>query len=204
MQVFSFNPFFWNNSSKSVQSRVVDFHLKSSDLSPMTISNTTKLIDITLPLQSKSVQAERYNLNKSGEGYWAFHTIDIPENHNINIELQPLNKCLHLDVFLKYGGRPSLSDYQFSWKIPNASNCSNGTYLKDICTHFKAVTAHLNGSFSNCTETENMIYNYTKTDGSCNGQNNPYKLFLSNTDTKSGRYYLGELIRWFKPSSLTR
>ena len=194
MEMFNFKAHYWTNSSQQVKSREIGFELSSSD-HKIDVKNTSEWIDIFVPLPSGFLKTERFCLKKTGIDYWSVHSIDVPKDNSIHIELRPFNKCLTFDVFLKHGSKPSKIDYDFTWSVPNVTTCINSTFLQHVCREFNNADADLKvipNYAQNCTADEHFIYNRTKSVKSCKLHHDPYRLFVSNTDIPSGRSFLGK------------
>ena len=194
MQLIPFLAHFWS-SSQQIKSYETVVELQSSDSKTIEVKNTKSLIDIFVPLPPFDHVTKRFSLKRKSNEYWNFHVIDVAKDSSLHIELKPFNKCLEFDIFLKHGSRPSKTDYDFFWSIPNITRCKNSTFLQNICEEFNHVNDNLrilSDKTSNCTEEEQIIYNRTKLIKSCEPNSDPYRVFVSDVDIRKGISILGK------------
>ena len=127
MLTFKYNPFYWDNTSKSITSAVVDFSIKR-DGTAFHISNLKEPFELYIPLiqqqKQKKVGAFFVKSSKMFENI-RYHKITIPSDKAIAIiDIVPAGSNL-LKVFIGAGVRPTPKNYSFSSHVPHYGNCRN-------------------------------------------------------------------------------
>ena len=164
MTSFNENPYTWDESSKGIQSSVLDFSLKKEDGTALEVSNLEDPVELFIPVTR---QREKGG-NASDENYFAkpsngsnnlrYHRINIPSaNTIISFEIKP-EQGEFLDIFVRAQKKPTPSEYQYRTRVPDYSSCS----------------AHSNSTgYHKCS-------------------NNPYEVTMSSDITgKTGLHYIG-------------
>ena len=135
MTAVNFNPFTWDNSSKAIQSSVTSLELKSGNSGQVNVSNLDEDIVIVIPI----LRAPVNNTNTSKElehsflkpkklsfrSYYA-EVADVP----VSIKISADKSDVVLELFVKFGSRPSVEDFDQNATITFNSMCGNQTHGK--------------------------------------------------------------------------
>ena len=137
MMVTTFNPFRWDkdNSSLLVTSAVCSLELNLEGLGEMNVSDLGNDIEITIPINSngsESTESDSSFLKPSQmtiRRYYA-ELANVP----VSLRLVGLDKVTWVEVFIKFGSRPTIEDFDqkfiiaFNTTCQNASTDGNGNY----------------------------------------------------------------------------
>ena len=118
-----FNPFTWDATRNRVGSDIVSLDLKDNARKLIEVSNLTKDIVISMPLQPQKVSLEipQYFTRK---GNLRFHQINVEyENTLILLEIKPEEKSTSLFVYLRYGMRPTIEVHDVNATISKEETC---------------------------------------------------------------------------------
>jgi hypothetical protein len=132
MDVYNNNPYVWDNTSKTVTSKVASLNLNSSK--HIQLSNLTEEIGITISrdpsqfpkIASFYMKPDKPDLNFDGKKYLKYHCFNRTTNWTaMNFEIYPEDVSLNLTVYLKTGGKPDVEtgDFDLQYDLPDFSNC---------------------------------------------------------------------------------
>ncbi|XP_028408505.1 sperm receptor for egg jelly-like [Dendronephthya gigantea] len=189
---FKQNPFSWDNTSSTVLSNVIDIVVESNlNISSSNMSedvSVTILRDLSLFPEDSSffMKPRAMNLTENWKEYLKFHCFTRKSNYTaMNFEIKPHHLGVHLNVYLKRGGRPSVEkgDYEFSYKLPDFSSCNVGN-------------TSVNKSKSDDSDPVHIDINDCST--------HPYTVFVSNLDFNgTGEYCFGKIFdKYLVPISM--
>ena len=180
---------------------VTDLEFRTGN-TPLTVKNTKEPIRLQIKRHMKKpilFQHWRFQQRANQERV-NYHKFDINYDSSLHLELKPMNYCIDYNIYIKHGSRPSRDNYYKTWTLPDLSTC-NGTGLQEdiranICAIYKEVVEsslqlQINGSQQhiNCSlmaVLQNRIGNALMP---C--QSDPYKIYLLDSETKNGPYYVG-------------
>ena len=133
MTAVNFNPFTWDSSSKAIQSSVTSLELKSGNSGQVNVSNLDEDIVIVIPILRQPVnntnasKALEHSFLKPSKltfrSYYA-EVADVPVNIKISVD----ETGVVLELFVKFGSRPSIEDFDQNATITFNSTCGNQTY----------------------------------------------------------------------------
>ena len=134
-------------------------------------------IDITIPLDSRNESLNNFFIRPLTMRY---HIVTLDEiSDSIILEVKPINRSLMVVVYVKRGGRPTLSDFDFYAVIPDYSSCHydalNGSLiLKCVTSPYKVMsTGDFNQTglyYVGVLYIEKSQLNHTRTRRSCFGR----------------------------------
>ncbi|XP_065069836.1 uncharacterized protein LOC135694887 isoform X2 [Rhopilema esculentum] len=201
LKVTTFNEYFWSNRSRLINTTVTQFDLKSGE-TPLAVRNTQKPVELELKRElSHPIQYQHWRFQeRPGQERVNFHKLEIKNDNSLHIELKPMNYCVDYHVFLNYGSRPSRDHYLKNWTLPDLSTCNRTGLAEDlranICSIYQsmidpALRIQVNGSqlHLNCTLRKNLELRVN--DALKNCTLDPYRVFLSDVETKNGIFYFG-------------
>ena len=178
MGVFNKNPYTWDNTSKTVTSKIASLDLNSSRA--IQLSNLTEDIAITISrdpsqfpkIASFYMKPDKHDPNFDGKMYLKYHCFNRTSRWTaMNFEIFPEDVSLNLKVYLKTGGKPDVrkGDFNLQYDLPDFSSCE--------------VNEH-----NTTTENETIVidpFNHCAI--------HPYSLFVSNIDfNTTGEHCFGE------------
>ena len=131
MTAVDFNPYSWDDSSKAVQSSLVSFELQSGKLK-VNVSNLDEDIVMVIPIASSpknntnGSEVPEHSFLKPNKmsirSYYA-ELADIP----VAIEMVILEeKVVVIELFVKFGSRPTIDDFDQNSTISFNSTCGTG------------------------------------------------------------------------------
>ena len=135
MQAVDFNPFTWDNSSNKVKSSVISLELKSGNAKRINVSNLNNDIEIIIPIssppQNSSNGTEHYFLKPnqmSVRSYYA-ELADVP----VSLTFGVAQEGIHVELYIKFGRRPSASDSDHNFTFTSTRTCENKTDDEPSC-----------------------------------------------------------------------
>ena len=135
MQAVDFNPFTWDNSSNKIKSRVTSLELKSNSAEKISVSNLDNDIEILIPISSppqNSTKGTQHNFLKPNQisvrSYYA-ELANVP----ISLKLGIAKAGLKISLFIKFGKRPTINDFDHNFTMAFASTCGNQTDANANC-----------------------------------------------------------------------
>ena len=204
MKVTTFNPYFWGTSSKRISSTVTDLELRASD-SPLVVANAKEPIKFQIRREMKQpIPFQHWKLQqRSNQERVNYHKFILNYDSSLHLEFKPTNYCMNYNIYIKYGSRPSRDDYLKNWTLPDLRTCNNTGHQEDvranICAIYREVVesslrSQGNGSeeIVNCTSMATLRERIRDALIPCSSD--PYKVYLSDSETKTGVYYIGSLI----------
>ena len=132
MLILTINPYSWDNSSRSVTSSVCSLELKNQETGPMNVSDLENDIEITIPTntkESESAEQENYFLKPYEMAMSSYY----PElgNATVSLSVAGVNKNAIVEVFIKFGSRPTVEDFDQNFTVAFTSACQNGLSESD-------------------------------------------------------------------------
>lgn len=132
MEVFNNNPYSWDNTSKSVTSKIASLNLSSNK--QIQLSNLTEDIGITISrdpslfpeMTSFYMKPDKPDKDFDGHAYLKYHCFNRTSRWTaINFEIYPEDMSLDLNVYLKTGGKPDIKigDFNLKYELPDFSTC---------------------------------------------------------------------------------
>ena len=135
MQAFDFNPFTWDNSSKKIKSRVTSLELKSNSGEKINVSNLDNDIEILIPIFSppqNSTNGTQHSFLKPNQisvrSYYAELT-----NVPVSLKLSMAKAGIQINLFIKFGKRPTINDFDHNFTMVFTSTCDNQTDANATC-----------------------------------------------------------------------
>ena len=207
MKATTFNSYFWSPTSDRINSMLVDVEFKAGN-KPLVVKNTKEPIRLQIKRAIErpiSFQHWRFQ-QRANQERANYHKFSINHESSMHIELKPMNFCINYNVYIQYGSRPSRDNYLRNWTLPDLSTCNNTGLQEDIraniCAIYREVVEpslryHENRSQEhvNCTLMsilQNRIKDVLKYCSS-----DPYKIYLLDSETKNGMYYIGKQIIFY-------
>ena len=135
MTAFGFNPFTWDNSSKTVQSRVTSLELKDSNSQKINVSNLENDIEIVIPISipktNNSDDLEFSFLKPRKMAIRRYHAelADVP----VTLKLAVRKEGTTIEIFVKFGSRPRKVDFDQNFTMVFTSTCGNQTHSNRSC-----------------------------------------------------------------------
>ena len=125
---FKSNPFSWDESAKSVKSTVLDFELKDANGTHLNVTGLSKEIEIVLPLSRQpdaiDIRAHFVKPSSNESSNMRYHIISIPgKEYAVSVRVVPL-KDVNLTIYVRYNGRPTTQDYNFTAVVPDFTSCT--------------------------------------------------------------------------------
>ncbi|XP_022808986.1 polycystic kidney disease protein 1-like 2 [Stylophora pistillata] len=135
MQAIDFNPYTWDNSSKKIKSRITSLELKSNSAANINVSNLDNDIEIIIPISSppqNSTNGTQHNFLKpnqmSARSYYA-ELANVP----VSLKLGEVKAGIQIKLFIKFGKRPTIDDFDFNFTLIFTSTCDNQTDVNSTC-----------------------------------------------------------------------
>ena len=134
MTAVNFNPYTWDNNSKAIQSSVTSLELQSGK-TKINVSNLEDDIVMVIPISSppknntNSSQIPEHSFLKPGKlSVRIYHAqlADVP----VTIEMGVTKECA-VNLFVKFGSRPSIDNFDLNFTVNFKSNCENQTDRED-------------------------------------------------------------------------
>lgn len=132
MMTLTINPYSWDNSSLSVTSSVCSLELKNDETGTMNVSDLENDIEITIPTnneESESADQENYFLKPyemTISNYYA-ELGNVP----VSLSLEGVDKDAIVEVFIKFGSRPTVEDFDQNFTVAFTATCQNGLSVGD-------------------------------------------------------------------------
>lgn len=128
MMITGFNPFSWDrdNSSLLVRSHVCSLELNREGTGTMNVSDLENDIEITIPInsdESESTEPESSFLKPyemTVRSYYA-ELGKVP----VSLSLAVLGKVAVIEVFIKFGSRPTVEDFDQNFTVAPSMTCRN-------------------------------------------------------------------------------
>lgn len=122
------NPFSYDVSSQEVTTPIVDIKVINveGDREVLNITNLSKDIVIQIPYDDQqSVSPRNVFFKQSDNSSVQYHTTEV-QKVGVAIEflIEPLEDQVEMTVFIKFGMRPTIHDWDLRAKLPNYSSCS--------------------------------------------------------------------------------
>ena len=135
MQAVDFNPFTWDNSSNKIRSSVTSLELKSNSAEKINVSNLVDDIEILIPISSppqNSTNGTQHNFLKpnriSVRSYYA-ELANVP----VSLKLGTAKAGIQISLFIKFGKRPTINDFDHNFTMAFISTCDNQTDANATC-----------------------------------------------------------------------
>jgi len=127
MLILTINPYSWDNSSLSVTSSVCSLELKNEETGTLNVSDLENDIEITLPItteESESAEQESYFL-KPYEMTISSYYAELG-NVPVSLSVAGVDKDAIVEVFIKFGSRPTVEDFDQNFTVAFTTTCRNG------------------------------------------------------------------------------
>ena len=135
MQAVDFNPFTWDNSSKKIKSHVTTLELKSKSAEKINVSNLDNDIEILIPISSppqNSINGTQLSFLKPNQisvrSYYA-ELAHVP----VSLKLSMAKAGIQINLFIKFGKRPTINDFDHNFTMVFTSTCDNQTDANATC-----------------------------------------------------------------------
>ena len=121
------NPYSWDNSSLSVTSSICSLELKNEETGAMNVSDLENDIEITIPTNNEepeTAEQESYFLRPyemTISSYYA-ELGNVP----VSLSLEGVDKNAIVEVFVKFGSRPTVEDFDQNFTVVFTATCQNG------------------------------------------------------------------------------
>ncbi|XP_044184816.1 polycystic kidney disease protein 1-like 2 [Acropora millepora] len=127
MTLSAFNPFTWDATSASVKSHVLSLVLKDQDGKLLKVENSEKEVELKIKRDQKKepIDAkESFFAKPSDNGKMQYHKIDLPDatGNAVRLRIKPTGSTI-FKVFVRYGQRPTVTEYDAERKVPDGK-CS--------------------------------------------------------------------------------
>ncbi|XP_044184688.1 polycystic kidney disease protein 1-like 2 [Acropora millepora] len=127
MTLSAFNPFTWDATSASVKSHVLSLVLKDQDGTLLKVENSEKEVELKIKRDQKKepIDAkESFFAKPSDNGKMQYHKIDLPDatGNAVRLRIKPTGSTV-FKVFVRYGQRPTVTEYDAERKVPDGK-CS--------------------------------------------------------------------------------
>lgn len=136
MKALDFNPYTWDNSSKMIKSSVTDLELQSEDERELNVSNLNNDIEIVIPISNPQPNSSNMTghfflkpQKMSIHSYFA-EQADVP----VTIRMSVQKDDVVLELFVKYGSRPTIDDFDQNFTVAFVSTCEKQTHSKQNAT----------------------------------------------------------------------
>ena len=200
-----FNSYFWQDTSKLINSSVIEVELKSAT-SILSVLNTKQPVQLSIPRKlEQPILFGHYTFReKIGEERRNFQTFKIENRNSLHMDFKPANYCMDYDILVKYDSRPSREDFFKNWTLPDLSTCGDKGVQEairaSICSAYQDVVNKLNthGTMDpetsiNCTLMDALELKVSELVKSC--RLFPYRVFISDTETQDGTYFIGKSLQ---------
>lgn len=127
------NPYNWDDSSLSVTSSVCSLELKNDEAGTINVSDLENDIEITIPInneESASAEQEGYFLKPYEMTITSYH-VELG-NVPVSITLKGFDKDAIVEVFIKFGSRPTMEDFDETFTVMFTATCQNGLLEGDF------------------------------------------------------------------------
>lgn len=129
------NPFTWDKSSELVTTSILDVKVKESHGTRqiINISNLAEEIDLEIPFEPLTpLSASEVFFKQADNESIQYHIAEVDEtNGAMELYVKSLEKQEQMTIFVKYGAKPTIFEYDLQVKLPNFSSCS---FQHDNCT----------------------------------------------------------------------
>ena len=135
MTFFPENPITWPESSSRIRSPVLGLKIWRNGNEVVVIDNLSEDIQITIPsTDSHNLSLETMGFTEPNGRSIQYHTFHIEEDDDIlQFKLSRLNSTNEITVYVKYGIKPTVSDYDFSYTLPNMTSCHVKNFTITSC-----------------------------------------------------------------------
>ena len=126
MMTLTRNPYPWDNSS--LTTKVCRLELKNEETGTMNVSDLENDIEVTIPTnneKSESAEQESYFLKPDQMTISSYYAE--LSNVSVSLSLEVVNKDAIVEVFVKFGSRPTVEDFDLNFTIKFNSTCQNGS-----------------------------------------------------------------------------
>ena len=132
MTAVNFNPYTWDNSSKAVQSSVTSLELQSGNGTKAKVSNLDEDIVMVIPISnaptnnSNASEVREHSFlkpNKMSVRSYHAELADVP----VSILMSVTEVGVVIELFVKFGSRPTIDDFDHNATITFKSTCENRT-----------------------------------------------------------------------------
>lgn len=132
MTAVNFNPYSWDNSSKAIQSSVTSFELQNANAGKVNVSNLDEDIVIVIPILStpanntnttKVPEHSFLKLNKMSFRSYHAELANVP----VTIKISVSEKDVIINLFVKFGSRPTIDNFDHNFTLTFNSTCGNET-----------------------------------------------------------------------------
>ena len=131
MTAVTFNPYTWDNSSKAIQSSVISLELQSGK-AKINVSDLEDDIVMVIPISNpqknitNTSEVPEHSFLKPGKlSFRSYHAelADVP----VSVEMSVTEECT-IELFVKFGSRPSVDNSDLNFNITFKSTCENQTH----------------------------------------------------------------------------
>ena len=125
------NYYYWDSSADYITSRVLAIDLRGESGDILKVQNLTADIQLGIPVDEQLV----YNESETGEalfikpGETRYHKLHMIHEQTSFLITLTANKSLN--VFIKYGSRPSAEEHDKNYTIPDFSSCIRNSVMDD-------------------------------------------------------------------------
>lgn len=137
MTTLAFNPFTWDDSSEMVQSSVTSLDLQNSHAKKMNVSNLENDIEIAIPISSPRVtnssEAPEEPFLKPGKMSIRRYNAELG-NVPVSMEMGVSKEGIVMELFVRFGSRPTIVDFDQNFTLAFTSICENQTEGNRYCT----------------------------------------------------------------------
>ena len=136
---FKENPYTWHNSSRIIESSVLEIDLRNfTSGQPLRVSGLTKPIEMLIKSEREGLEQTLKNVKPQREFYvkpssphsiknMRYHRISLPHKDvEVKIQIVPSTN-VKLEVYIRYGIRPTPAQSNFQTVVPNTTTCFNNT-----------------------------------------------------------------------------
>ncbi|XP_078363993.1 polycystin family receptor for egg jelly-like [Oculina patagonica] len=132
MMAIEFNPFTWDKTSKMVKSSVISLELKNSNAEMIKVSHLDSDIEMIIPMHGLPM-----NTNNMAE--YGFLKPNIITTHSyyaelagvpVSLKLGAQVKDIAIEIFVKFGSRPTIQEFDYNFVVQFKSTCESQTNLE--------------------------------------------------------------------------
>ena len=118
-----FNPFTWDRTKERVASNVLSLDLKDDKQNVVEISQL--LIDVIIEIELKTQRIPEKTFHFfTRNNLTRFHEISVDyENTTMQLEIAPKDKSVNLTIYVRFGHRPTIKEYDFNATISSMERC---------------------------------------------------------------------------------
>lgn len=127
MMTLTINPYSWDNSSLSVTSSVCSLELKHEGTGTMNVSDLENDIEITIPINTDESESAEPNSSFLKPYEMTIRSYYAELGHvPVSLSLAGFNKDAIVEVFIKFGSRPTVEDFDQNFTVAFTATCQNG------------------------------------------------------------------------------